>query len=439
MSTPGVNLAEKAQAIWRAGVEAVQPSRLVAAAMAAVPMPEPPGRLVVVGMGKAGAAMASAAEAALGPGWTGSDRLAGWVNVPADTIAGVPSTRRITLHPARDTPANVPTAAGVAGARRIVELVRGCGPADVCVVLISGGGSALLPLPAEGLSLEAKQAVTKRLAACGATINEINSVRKHLSAVKGGRLAGMFRGRAMVSLIISDVIGDPLDVIASGPTAPDPTTFADALAVIERYRLAESLPAEVVHHLREGVAGRREETPKSLPPTVTNRIVGSPAVALAAARRAAEAMGLPVSVDGIHEGDTAELARAAAGRLAGRRGPFCEISGGETTVNLGPNPGKGGRNQEFALAVGAALGRNGLRGMCVLSGGTDGEDGPTDAAGAWVDEAVMAKAAELGLDPADFLARHDAYRFFERAGGLFKTGPTGTNVMDLRVVLREAP
>ncbi len=368
------------------------------------------------------------------------DSVTGVVNVPAGSVRPL---RAIRLHPARPDGSNHPTREGVEGANHILELVAGAGSEDVVLCLLSGGGSALLPAPVAGVTLEDKQQVTRLLHACGATINEMNAVRKHLSRIKGGRLAQACAAPALFSLIISDVVGDPLDTIASGPTAPDPTTFADALAVLDRYRLTERTPPAVLVHLREGAAGRVPETPKQLPGHVHNHVLGNNARALAAARRQAEAFGYRVLDLGPYiEGETRPVAVALAGiaRNVRERGepvppPACLLSGGETTVTLGEGHGQGGRNQEFVLAAALALGRAGLRGAVVLSGGTDGEDGPTDAAGAVADEQTLAEAERLGLSAPDHLARHDAYPFFARTGDLLITGLTQTNVMDVRLFL----
>jgi hydroxypyruvate reductase/glycerate 2-kinase len=270
----------------------------------------------------------------------------------------------------------------------------------------------------------------------------MNCVRKHLSRVKGGRLAEAFSGKRLVSLIVSDVVGDPLDVIASGPTSPDPTTFADALAVLSRYELIGSAPAAVVKHLEAGRAGKIADTPKATPPNAENRIIGSNRLALNAACGAASKLGYRVlDLGSFIEGETRHVATAVAGvaRSVKRDGvpfapPTCILLGGETTVNLGSNPGKGGRNQEFALAVLAKLGAE-ITGVTVLSGGTDGEDGPTDAAGAVADANTLAALAKHQLSAEDFLRRHDAYNLFDRVGGLIRSGLTGTNVMDVRLVL----
>jgi hydroxypyruvate reductase/glycerate 2-kinase len=366
-------------------------------------------------------------------------KLTGLLNVPEGVAADL---RRIELHPGRPAGSNHPTAAGVAGVERMLHLLGSAGPGDVAVCLLSGGGSALLPAPPDGVTLEDKQAVTKLLHASGATIGEMNAVRKHLSRVKGGRLAEAFRGRLLVSLILSDVVGDPLDVIASGPTAPDPTTFADACRVLERYGLAERVPGAVLRHLQRGRAGRLPETPKRLPPSVHNLVIGNNTTALRAAVAEAERRGYSVlNLGSFVEGETAEVAGVVAGvvRSIRRDGvplrpPACVLIGGETTVALGPDPGKGGRNQEFALATALKLGAD-LAGVCVLSGGTDGEDGPTDAAGAIATTGTMTDAEDRGLDAVDHLRRHDSYPFFDAVGGLIRTGGTGTNVTDLRVIL----
>ena len=415
--------------IWHAAVDAARPRPLVAAAVRALNLT---GRVVVVGCGKAGAEMAAGVEEVL-PG------AVGLVNVPSP-LTPPPQGERgtgITLHPARPAGSNFPTADGVAGALAMLRLLAAAGPDDTALCLISGGGSALLPCPAEGVTLESKQAVTRLLHGSGATIGEMNAVRKHLSRVKGGRLAEAFGGRRLMALVISDVVGDPLDVIASGPTAPDPTTFADAKGVLQRFGLWDRCPPDVITHLQKGCDGRIADTPKTLPAAVENHIIGSNALALVAARRTAEALGYRVlDLGPFIEGETRQVAAVAAGivRNVRERGepltpPACVLIGGETTVTLGDRPGKGGRNQEFALAVRCHLRAAGMTGVAVLSGGTDGEDGPTDAAGAVADESTPLDGA------AEALAGHDAYPFFDRCGGLVRTGPTGTNVADVRVIV----
>lgn len=429
-------LRSHAQSIWRAGVAAVRPEPLVYQALAELADElRAARRILVIGAGKAGAAMADAVEQALADQL---DRIEGVVNVPGDTVKPL---RKIRLNAARPAATNFPTADGVAGAREMLRLAGSAGPEDVALCLLSGGGSALLPAPVAGVSLADKLAVTKLLHGCGATINEMNAVRKHLSAIKGGRLAQAFTGKALYSLIISDVIGDPLDVIASGPTAPDPTTFADALQIVDRHRLRTQIPAAALSHLERGARGDIAETPKSIASNVRNRILGSNVVALAAAQACAEKFGYRVLTLGSYiEGETRHVAVMHAGivRSIVEKGiplaaPVCLLSGGETTVTLAPHPGKGGRNQEFVLA--ALLKLDARPNVVILSGGTDGEDGPTDAAGASADASTLKRANALGLNGWNCLQRNDAYAFFQATGDLFLTGLTGTNVMDVRLFL----
>ena len=433
---------ERALAIWQAGVDAVQPALLVAEAVRKLDasilesIANAP-RLLVVGAGKAGAAMADAMEKSLPEFAT---KMQGLVNVPEGSTC---NTQRIRLHPARPQGVNYPTAEGVAGTFEMLSLMRSAVPNDVAICLLSGGGSALLPAPAEGITLEAKLAVTKLLHASGATIQEMNAVRKHLSRIKGGQLAQAFTGKLLLTFVISDVVGDPLDVIASGPTAPDPTTFAESKAILERFGLLLKSPFEVRRHLEEGINGRIPETLKSQPDTVHNLIIGNNATALNAASAKATELGYNVvNLGSFIEGETREVATVVAGILRSIRNdgvpvapPACVLLGGETTVTLGANPGKGGRNQEFTLAMLDKLGAEGMRNVVVLSGGTDGEDGPTDAAGAIADEDLLKSMNELKLSPADDLARHNAYPFFDATDGLIRSGLTGTNVMDVRIVL----
>ena len=441
MNTPA-DSRRHARIVWDAAVAAALPVPLVQHALAEPDLHDAlrsTPRVLVVGAGKAGAGMAAGLEAALADQL---DRVDGLVNVP-DGHAAPP--RRVRLHPARPPGVNEPTPAGVAGTAEMLRLLSTAGPDDVAVCLLSGGGSALLPAPAEGVTLADKLTVTKLLHRSGATIGEMNAVRKHLSRVKGGRLAEAFRGRLLLSLVVSDVVGDPLDVIASGPTAPDPTTFADARTVLDRYGLRPHTPAAVLAHLEAGATGLLPETPKSLPPDVVNRVIGSNRLALDAAARTAAGLGYSVlDLGAFVEGETRQVATAIAGvvRSIRRDGrpvapPACLLLGGETTVTLVEGSGKGGRNQEFTLAVLAKLAETpaDLDGVTLLSGGTDGEDGPTDAAGAVADAGTLARAAALGLSPLDHLRRHDAYPFFDATGDLLRTGLTGTNVMDVRVIL----
>ncbi|MCS7315954.1 MAG: glycerate kinase [Bryobacterales bacterium] len=386
----------------------------------------------VVGAGKASALMAAAVERVLGGRIRG-----GLINVKYGHTAAL---RRIELnecgHP-------VPDSNGLAGARRIMQIVRQAGEHDLVICLISGGASALMPAPAPPITLEEKQQVTRLLLASGATIHEINAVRKHLSEIKGGQLARLAFPARVLALLLSDVVGDRLDVIGSGPTAPDPSTFADALAVLDRYGLRERVPASVRERLERGAAGQIPETPKAGDPAferTLNLVVGSNRSAVDTAAAAARRFGLrPLVLSTTIEGETREVARvhAAIAReilTSGRpvRPPACLISGGETTVTL-RGKGLGGRNQEFVLA--AAIELAGLPRVVVLSGGTDGTDGPTDAAGAIADGATVARAERIGLDARKMLDANDSYHFFEPLGDLLKTGPTNTNVMDLRLVL----
>jgi glycerate 2-kinase len=437
-----VRMRADAEAIFRAGVRAVEPG----AAVERVCRLEGDlfwvgdqrfdlgrsGRILVVGAGKATAAMAQAIERLLG------ERIdEGLISVKYGHGAPLRRIRIVEAgHPGPDEN-------GMAAARAIMEMVAPAGPNDLVIALISGGGSALLPLPASGLTLADKQRTTDLLLASGATIHEINALRKHLSAVKGGRLAQAAAPASLVALILSDVVGDDLDAIASGPTVPDPTTFGDCLEVVRRYDLERKLPRSVLAHLRQGAAGRVAETPKpdiAIWGHVHHRIVGSNAIALKAAGREAERLGYAVQIlsDSV-QGETRTVARSHAElacRVLDGKGPVappaCILSGGETTVTL-RGDGKGGRNQEFALAAAPII--DGRSAIVILSAGTDGTDGPTDAAGAFADHTTAGRAEKAALDINGHLNRNDAYPFFKRLNDLLTTGPTGTNVMDLNVML----
>jgi hydroxypyruvate reductase/glycerate 2-kinase len=447
MNEQVARMRKQAVRIWQAAVDAANPVELVPKALTTQGTPlrnavERAERILVVGGGKAGAAMTAGVEIGLADRL---NRVNGIVNVPRETVR---PTQAIELHAARPAGVNFPTPEGVAGSERMLELLRRAGPNDLCLCLLSGGGSALLPAPAEGIALEDKQHVTKLLHDCGATIDEMNCVRKHLSRIKGGRLAQGFPQveggrRELFSLIISDVVGDPLDVIASGPTAADPTTFADALAVLERFGLRENTPRAIRDHLEAGAAGKVPETLKELPSHVHNLILGNNRKSLSAAQQTAADMGYRVlNLGSFIEGDTQQAATVLAGIVRSIRSdgqplsaPVCVLSGGETTVTLPQDHGRGGRNQELVLGMLHKLGAASMRGVVILSGGTDGEDGPTDAAGAMADAGTAERAAEKGLSLSEHLRRHDAYAFFEAAGDLLKTGLTQTNVMDVRVFL----
>lgn len=392
----------------------------------------------IVGAGKAGATMAQGLEGILGEQLT-----RGVVTVKyAHTVkhAHLAPVSRVVLHEAAHP---VPDEAGVRGAEALIRLAQQAGADDVIFCLLSGGGSALLPAPSPGITLEEKQRVTSLFLECGASIDEINAIRKHISRLKGGQLARLVAPATLITLVLSDVVGDRLDVIASGPTVPDPTTYQDCLDIVQRYHLLARLPASVRTHLQRGQAGELPETPKAADPAFTRCqtvIIGSNRIALQAARTAAQTRGYTTLIlSSSVEGEARQIARmhAAIAREIRQSGapvppPACVIAGGETTVTL-HGAGRGGRNQEFALA--AALDIAGLDGVVVLSGGTDGTDGPTPAAGALADGRTVARAQALGLAPDDFLRRNDSYHFFHALDDLFITGPTGTNVMDMHILL----
>ncbi|HXU93908.1 MAG TPA: HAD-IIB family hydrolase [Gallionella sp.] len=394
-------------------------------------------RFVVAGAGKAAGRMALAIEELFG------ERISeGLVivkeghKVPLRFVEQVESS-----HP-------VPGEPGAAATRRMLDMLHNADKKTLVICLLSGGASALLVAPAEGVTLEDKQQATALLLNAGASIGELNAVRKHLSAVKGGRLAQAAGTAQVVTLLLSDVIGDRLDVIASGPTAPDGSTFADAWAVIAKYGLQEKLPSRVVDYLRRGMAGVEAETAKPGDPCfdrTQNAIVGGIGLALAAAAERARQLDFVTEiVDAELQGEARDAARmlarhtraALAAMHTGER--RCLLWGGETTVTVRGN-GKGGRNQELALAF--ALEIEGVSGIAMLSAGTDGTDGPTDAAGAMVDGGTVAQARRSGIEPVDYLEDNDSYTFFRRldelsgARGHFRTGPTGTNVMDIQIVL----
>ncbi len=398
-------------------------------------------RVFVIGFGKASAAMAQATEAILG------ERLTrGAVNVK---YAHVAPLQKIQLHEAGHP---LPDENSLRGTEKILDILRDATPDDLILCLISGGGSALLELPVAGVTLDDLRAMTDALLRSGATINELNTLRKHLSQVKGGQLARRAQGAQIVSLILSDVIGSPLDTIASGPTAPDPTTFADAWSVIERRGVKDVLPRSIVTHLERGARGDPStgsglDTPQSGDPIfarVQNVIIADGALACEAAARAAQAAGFNTLLLSTYvQGEAREVAKmlaAVAKEIAQFNRPVarpaCVIAGGETTVTV-RGKGKGGRNQELALA--AALEIAGMENLVLFSAGTDGTDGPTDAAGAIADGETIARASALGLDARAYLANNDAYNFFQPLGDLIITGPTNTNVNDVMMVLQSPP
>jgi glycerate 2-kinase len=384
--------------------------------------------IYVVGAGKASAGMAAAIERLLGKRIRG-----GLINTKYGHCA------RLRWIGCNECGHPIPDRNGEIGAARIGEIAVQAGAKDLVICLISGGASALMPLPAPPVTLEEKQQTTRLLLECGADIHEINCIRKHLSLVKGGQLARLAYPATIVTLILSDVLGDDPDVIGSGPTVADRSTFAAAAGIFDKYRIAKRVPPGVRKRIYQGL----EETAKPgdrIFRKVQNLIVGSNRLAVDAAARQARALGFRTMVlSTFLQGEAREVARVHAAiakeiRATGRpvRPPACVISGGETTVTI-RGGGLGGRNQEFALA--AALDIAGLAGVVILSAGTDGSDGPTDAAGAVADGTTIARAESDGLNAARHLANNDSYRFFEPLGDLIKTGPTGTNVADVQITL----
>jgi glycerate 2-kinase len=421
------NLRRDAKTILMAALAAADPTAAVEQVLRARDDLDRYERIFVVGAGKAGGTMARAVEQLL------NARIsAGCVNVKDGDTA---RTRVIETRPCGHP---VPDERGLDGARRIAEICTDAGENDLVICLLSGGASALMPWPAPPITLSEKRETTKLLLASGADIHEFNAVRKHLSSIKGGQLARLAAPARVLSLILSDVVGDDLDVIGSGPTAPDSSTFEDAFAVLEKYGLRDRVPARVRERLRNGA----RETPKSADPlfeNVENIIVGSNQKSLESAARAAKDLGYRTLIlSSTIEGETKDVARmhAAIARQIRTyeqpaRPPVCVISGGETTVTMrNGSAGKGGRNQEFALA--AALEVAGLEDILILSAGTDGTDGPTDAAGAVADGTTVARANSKA---SDALRDHDAYPLFDELGDLITTGSTGTNVMDLHLIL----
>ena len=388
--------------------------------------------LYVVGGGKAAARMGLAMEQLLG------DRIASGIVVvkygyrlPLQKITIIEAA-----HP-------IPNQAGLEAAHQVAELARVCGENDLLFTLISGGGSALLPYPVDGVTLEDKQRVTDLLLKSGAAIQEINAVRKHISQLKGGRLAGLAAPAKVIALILSDVVGDLLEAIASGPTVPDGTTFDECLEIIRRYDLGRRFPTAIIDSLERGARGETAETPKpsdAIFKNVQNVIIGSNRLALEAASRRAQALGYRTEIlSHAVTGESRAVARSHAALVKEilqtndpLSRPACFISGGETTVTV-RGDGQGGRNQEFALA--AAIEIDGLANIVILSGGTDGSDGSTDAAGGIIDGSTLARGRAKELDAAWYLERNDSYRFLQATEDLLVTGPTFTNVMDLQIML----
>jgi hydroxypyruvate reductase len=397
-------------------------------------------RIIVIGAGKGTAPMAQAAEALLG------NRIDHGI-----IIVKYGHTKPLRTIILREAAHPLPDDAGMKATAEIRKLLREAGEDTLVLCLFSGGASSLLVAPIEGISLDEKRETTSVLLSAGVGINELNAVRKHLSAVKGGRLAETAYPAAVLALVLSDVIGDRMDVIASGPTVPDSTSFRDALAVIHKYSLEKKIPASVLSVLHMGVAGILPDTPKAgalFFQNTWNIVVGNIRQSLDAARTRAEEQGCGTElISADLQGEAREVAHMLAAkaitvRSSMRQGgqPCCLLFGGETTVTV-KGKGTGGRNQELALAFAVEIA--GIPGITLLSGGTDGTDGPTDAAGAMVDGETLPKSYAAGLDAAAYLENNDSYSFFSRldtlTGGAhhIKTGPTGTNVMDLQIILIE--
>jgi hydroxypyruvate reductase len=389
-------------------------------------------RILIVGAGKAVAPMAKALEDLL------DERITKGVIVVKEGH-GLP-LKQVKIceggHP-------VPDEGGVRGTEEILSVAEEAGEKDLVICLISGGGSALLIAPPKGISLKDKQEATKLLLACGATIHELNTIRKHLSRSKGGRLAQAAYPATVISLILSDVVGDDLDVIGSGPTVPDSSTFQETEQILKRYGIWDQLAVSIRDHIQKGVRGEIEDTPKfeaAAFQRCSSVMVGTNLQAMLAASKEAERLGYrPLILSTKVEGEAREVAKvhaAIAKEILSSRNPIsapaCILFGGETTVTL-QGDGKGGRNQEYALASALALG--GQDNVVVLSGGTDGTDGPTDAAGAIADGATVARARHKGIDPGEYLRRNDSYNFFKQLDDLVITGPTRTNVMDIYMLL----
>jgi hydroxypyruvate reductase len=446
---PVVSLEDRVLEIWRAGLNGVRSETLVEQSLKrrgnilyvngrAFDLSQV-GKLAVVGAGKAGAGMAAAVERVLGPELLIS-KVVGCVNVPADCIRPL---KRIRLHAARPAGVNEPTQAGVEGSEEILRLVSSLSASDLCLVLLSGGGSALLPAPRPPITLDEKRDVTRFLMKAGATIHQLNAVRTRLSRIKGGGLARACGADRMITLIISDVVGDPLDVIASGPTCRHASEHAgSALEILLRFGARPpEVSQRVLDFLRE--VDPHEEQP--LATEVFHVVIGNNGTALSAAADCAVDLGYRVLSYGSENRGEADEVGAALARhcrelrpgVAATGQPLCILSGGEPVVDLmrSKSVGKGGRNQQVVLAALMHLWNDGMDQIAIISGGTDGEDGPTDAAGACAGANLLKQARHKGLHPQPYLENHDAYHFFKPLGGLVTTGPTHTNVMDLRVAL----
>ena len=445
----GEQIVRDAVEIWRAGVAAVDSATLVQAALDIADSTLRIGsdsfpldsihRILVVGAGKAGAGMAEGLLRALGPQLCRQKNVHGWVNVPDDCAREIPGIRIFAARPPGE---NLPTPRVLEGTRQILKMVRDLSPNDLCICLISGGGSALLDLPRHPITLTEQIGLIEHLSAACANIQQLNTVRKQLSEVKGGRLAAACAA-PLVGLIISDVLGDPLDVIASGPTVADSSTPADALRILRQFDPTETAIAPSIYRVLRGGAVRAI-APGELS-HARNHVVGNIGVAIRAAAMQAQRAGYQTDfrVPTKLEPSAEEIGHAMVERLrklADRTDQVAWIEGGEPVVRLAPpaQRGLGGRNQQVVLAAAAVLLSDPIsvgKQFCILSGGTDGEDGPTDAAGAWIDAASIAQAQRTGLNPDPYLQHNDAYHFFKPLGSLLLTGPTHTNVCDLRILV----
>jgi len=426
-----INRRGDAEDIFRAAVKAADPYAAVKSRTGGIrDVFDKEGfkRLIIAGFGKASAKMAKAIEEDL------DDIITGGAIITKYGHLGDFSSTRVRAYEAGHP---VPDERGLEATGEIIALLQGADEMTLVVCLVSGGGSALLVAPQPGITLAEKQELTGALLASGASIHEVNSVRKHISAVKGGRLARLAWPGRVVSLIVSDVVGDDLGVIASGPTAPDPTTFGDALAVLRKYSVAT--PPSIARRLERGFAGHEPETPREGDDAfqrVENIIVADNRTALGKALERATELGYRSEV--ISDAITGDITQAARFLLEEakrhRKRPACVISGGETTVKV-KGKGRGGRNMHLALFFAMAVeGRNDIT---LLSAGTDGTDGPTDAAGAVVNGSTVSKARQAGLTPEEYFSNNDSYAFFGRTGEILITGPTGTNVMDIQVMILE--
>ncbi len=389
-------------------------------------------RIFVVGGGKASAPMAAALEELLG------NRISEGL-----IVVKCGFTRKLLYTGIIEAGHPVPDEKGRAGARMIMDILIKAGERDLVFSVISGGGSALLPLPVEGISLQDKQKITQMVLDCGANIDEINCIRKHISLTKGGQMARAAFPATTINLMLSDVVGDRMDVIASGPFVPDNSTFKDAWDTVTKYRLDDLIPQTVRDHLKAGLEKRIEDTPKhgdAIFTRVSNIIVGSNMIALEAAEMEAKRLGYKTLIlSSMIRGETRDVAgvHTAIAREIIKRGrpiapPCAIISGGETTVTIRGN-GKGGRNQEFCLAAAMDICDMPER-VVILSGGTDGNDGPTDAAGAIVDPLTIKRGDAAGRSASEYLANNDSYHYLKKSGDLLITGPTNTNVMDVRLM-----